>query len=171
MWRQQCRGSETASRTFNGGSSELGDVGPFPLFLVHIQNLAEFADSWTFSRSWGLWALLARRWGFNYGTAKALEEILGRRIRFWTAFDWQTGASVAAEMPPSPALRYSPSRKMESHKRGRSFESGLMFREKDEDLALFNDMNSRERDNFLIPCRNEDFDDSICNLLDFHLDF
>ncbi|KAF3793704.1 hypothetical protein EJ110_NYTH03515 [Nymphaea thermarum] len=74
-------------------------------------------------------------------------------------------------MPPSPALRYSPSRKMESHKRGRSFESGLMFREKDDDLALFNDMNSRERDNFLIPCRNEDFDDSISMKLKYFSDF
>ncbi|CAN6449201.1 unnamed protein product [Victoria cruziana] len=74
-------------------------------------------------------------------------------------------------MPPSPALRYSPSRKTESHKRGRSFESGLMFREKDDDLALFNDMNSRERDNFLIPCSNEDFDDSISMKLKYFSDF
>ncbi|KAI4343366.1 hypothetical protein L6164_010724 [Bauhinia variegata] len=55
-------------------------------------------------------------------------------------------------MPPSPALRCSPGREPrgDSHKRGRSLESGLLFREKDDHLALFNEMQSRERENFLL---------------------
>jgi len=56
-------------------------------------------------------------------------------------------------MPPSPALRCSPSpgREMKgtNHRRGRSFEGGLLFREKDDDLALFNEMQTRESENFL----------------------
>ncbi|MQL71147.1 hypothetical protein Taro_003462 [Colocasia esculenta] len=64
-------------------------------------------------------------------------------------------------MPPSP-LRFSGGRepRMETHKRGRSFESGLPVKIKDDDLALFNDMQMRERDNFLL-CSNDDFDDSL----------
>lgn len=55
-------------------------------------------------------------------------------------------------MPPSPALRFSPGRepKTISHKRGRSLEGGLLYREKDDDLALFNEMQSRESENFLL---------------------
>ncbi|XP_028794077.1 cell wall protein RBR3, partial [Neltuma alba] len=55
-------------------------------------------------------------------------------------------------MPPSPALRFSPGRepKTVSHKRGRSLEGGLLYREKDDDLALFNEMQSRESENFLL---------------------
>ncbi|KAF7813629.1 flocculation protein FLO11 [Senna tora] len=55
-------------------------------------------------------------------------------------------------MPPSPALRCSPGRELraDSHERGRSLESGLPFREKDDDLALFNEMQSRETENFLL---------------------
>ncbi|KAJ6801829.1 uncharacterized protein M6B38_196325 [Iris pallida] len=69
-------------------------------------------------------------------------------------------------MPPSPALRCSPGReqRMESaHKRGRSFESGVSLRAKDDDLALFNDMQNMERDNFLLH-DSDDFDDSLSNL-------
>lgn len=44
-----------------------------------------------------------------------------------------------------------------------------MFREEDHDLALFNDMDARERDDFLLTCADEDMDDSICNLCDAHL--
>ncbi|KAI9080876.1 hypothetical protein K1719_037185 [Acacia pycnantha] len=55
-------------------------------------------------------------------------------------------------MPPSPALRFSPGREPKTviHKRGRSLEGGLLFKEKDDDLALFNDMQSRESENFLL---------------------
>lgn len=69
-------------------------------------------------------------------------------------------------MPPSPALRYSPGREMrgESHKRGHSLESGLIVREKDDDLALFNEMQSKERENFLLQSL-DDFEDSFCNFL------
>ncbi|KAG9149575.1 hypothetical protein Leryth_021514 [Lithospermum erythrorhizon] len=62
-------------------------------------------------------------------------------------------------MPPSPA-RFSPGRelKADNHKRGRSLESGMHFREKEDDLALFNEVQSKETDNFLLQS-NDDFDD------------
>lgn len=64
-------------------------------------------------------------------------------------------------MPPSPAMRISPGRELsrtDSHKRGRSLESGILYRDKDEDLALFNEAQSKERENFLLQS-NDDFDD------------
>ena len=69
-------------------------------------------------------------------------------------------------MPASPALRYSPGRepRADGHKRGRSLEGGLLFREKDDDLALFNEMQSRERENFLLQSL-DDLEDSFCNFL------
>ena len=69
-------------------------------------------------------------------------------------------------MPSSPALRYSPGRELrgENHKRGRSMESGLIVRDKDDDLALFNEMQSKERENFLLQS-SDDFEDSFCNFL------
>lgn len=69
------------------------------------------------------------------------------------------------KMPPSPALRVSPARevRMENHhKRGRSLEGGLLFKDKDDDLALFKDMQNRERDSFLLQPA-DDLDDSLCN--------
>lgn len=73
-------------------------------------------------------------------------------------------------MPPSPSLRCSPGRELrsENHKRGRSLEGGILFREKDDDLALFNEVQSKERDNFLLQS-NEDFEDSFCNNLNILL--
>jgi len=67
-------------------------------------------------------------------------------------------------MPPSPALRSSPGSEPRgsNHKRGHSFESGARIREKDDDLALFNEMQTRERDDFLLQSA-EDFEDSFCN--------
>lgn len=50
-----------------------------------------------------------------------------------------------------------------AHKRGRSFESGLTIRAKDDDLALFNDVQNKEKDNFLLRT-GDDFDDSLCNV-------
>ncbi|KAH6823183.1 hypothetical protein C2S53_014693 [Perilla frutescens var. hirtella] len=63
-------------------------------------------------------------------------------------------------MPPSPAIRISPGRevKAENHKRGRSLESGILFREKDDDLALFNEVQNKERESFLLQT-SDDFDD------------
>lgn len=63
-------------------------------------------------------------------------------------------------MPPSPAIRISPGRelKSENHKRGRSLESGILFREKDDDLALFNEVQNKERESFLLQT-DDDFDD------------
>lgn len=71
-------------------------------------------------------------------------------------------------MPPSPAMRFSPGRelKSENHKRGRSLEGGILFKEKDDDLALFNEVQSRERENFLLQS-NDDFEELFCNYLNF----
>ncbi|KAG1330833.1 hypothetical protein COCNU_02G008010 [Cocos nucifera] len=52
-----------------------------------------------------------------------------------------------------------------AHKRARSFESGLPLKNKDDDLALFKDMQNRERDNFLLHT-SYDFEDSISKLRD-----
>lgn len=63
-------------------------------------------------------------------------------------------------MPPSPSFRRSPVRdpRGDSHKRGRSFETGLSFKERDDDLALFNELQSRENDTFLLQS-TDDFED------------
>lgn len=63
-------------------------------------------------------------------------------------------------MPPSPSLRFSPGRELrgDNHKRGRSLEGRTLFKEKDDDLALFNEMETRERENFLLES-NDDFED------------
>ncbi|KAL6569197.1 hypothetical protein OROHE_003478 [Orobanche hederae] len=62
-------------------------------------------------------------------------------------------------MPPSPARRISLRRELraENHKRGRSLESGILFQEKDDCLALFNEVQNKERENFLLHS-NDDFD-------------
>ncbi|KAJ7950716.1 Proline-rich family protein [Quillaja saponaria] len=64
-------------------------------------------------------------------------------------------------MPPSPALRCSPGRELrsDSHRRGRSLESGLLFKDKDEDLTLFSEMQSKERESFLLQS-TDDFEDT-----------
>ncbi|KAL2484471.1 putative microtubule-associated protein futsch [Abeliophyllum distichum] len=76
----------------------------------------------------------------------------------------KTGGS---EMPPSPAMRISPRRELraENHKRGRSLESGILYREKDDDLALFNEVQNKERENFLL--QSNDFDDISTKLRGF----
>ncbi|XP_073013504.1 uncharacterized protein [Typha latifolia] len=69
-------------------------------------------------------------------------------------------------MPPSPSLRYSPARERveESiHKRGRSFESVLHRKAKDDDLSLFTDIKNHERDSFLLQT-SDDIDESISQL-------
>ncbi|WOL02438.1 hypothetical protein Cni_G11157 [Canna indica] len=68
-------------------------------------------------------------------------------------------------MPPSPSSRRSPVelRVESSHKRVHSFESRFPLKSKDDDLVLFNEMQSRERDNFLLHS-SDDFDESISKL-------
>ncbi|KAF5741145.1 hypothetical protein HS088_TW10G00140 [Tripterygium wilfordii] len=75
-------------------------------------------------------------------------------------------------MPPSPALRVSPGREMRAdiHKRGRSLEGGLFFRQKDDDLALFNEMQSREKEDFLLQS-TDDFEDTFSTKLKHFSDF
>lgn len=68
-------------------------------------------------------------------------------------------------MVPSPSLRCSPGWECmaeNGHKRGRSFESGLAFRNKDDDLVLFKELQNQEKDNFLLHTA-DDFEESICN--------
>ncbi|KAK7399981.1 hypothetical protein VNO78_11179 [Psophocarpus tetragonolobus] len=69
-------------------------------------------------------------------------------------------------MPPSPAFRCSPGGepRSDSHKRGRSLESGLLLREKDDDLALFSEMQSREQESFLLQ-PSDDLEDSFSSKL------
>lgn len=68
-------------------------------------------------------------------------------------------------MPPSPSPRRSPAREPRvenSHKRGHSFEGRIPLKVKDDDLALFSEMQNHERDKFLLHAY-DDFDESICN--------
>ncbi|KAE9607982.1 hypothetical protein Lal_00003514 [Lupinus albus] len=69
-------------------------------------------------------------------------------------------------MLSSPALRFSPGRepRADGHKRGRSLESGLLFREKDDDLALFNEMQFKERQSFLLQS-SDDLEDTFSTKL------
>ncbi|XP_039008943.1 uncharacterized protein LOC120137206 isoform X1 [Hibiscus syriacus] len=75
-------------------------------------------------------------------------------------------------MPPSPALRNSPGRELRggTHKRWCSLEGGLNVHEKDDDLALFNEMQSKERDNFLLQS-SFDMEDSFSTKLKYFSDF
>lgn len=69
-------------------------------------------------------------------------------------------------LPPPPVMRASPGRdlKVENHKRGCSLESGVLYRHKEDDLALFNEVRNKERDEFLLQS-NDDFDDFFCKFL------
>lgn len=80
-------------------------------------------------------------------------------------------------MPPSPSLRRSPVG--DSHKRGRSLESGLSFKgrnlesglsfkERDDDLALFSELQTKDSDNFLLQS-NDGFEDMLCNFYNSYL--
>lgn len=71
-------------------------------------------------------------------------------------------------MPASPAMRFSPGResRADNHKRGRSLENGVVFKERDDDLALFNEVQTREQDNFLLQS-NDDFEDTFGNFFSF----
>lgn len=74
-------------------------------------------------------------------------------------------------MPPSPSLRRSPGRelKADNHKRGHSLEGGILFKENEEDLALFNEVQNRERDNFLLHS-SDDFEDTFSTKLRYFSD-
>ncbi|KAJ9563889.1 hypothetical protein OSB04_009049 [Centaurea solstitialis] len=76
-------------------------------------------------------------------------------------------------MPPSPAMRCSPGRepRADNHKRGRSFESGMPSKQRDDDLALFNEVQSRERDNFLLQADDDDFEHIFPNRLRYFSDY
>ncbi|KAI3452618.1 hypothetical protein Pfo_009282 [Paulownia fortunei] len=75
-------------------------------------------------------------------------------------------------MPPSPAMRISPGRELraENHKRGRSLESGILYQEKEDDLALFNEVQNKERENFLLQS-NDNFDDIFSTKLRYFSDY
>ncbi|KAL3511412.1 hypothetical protein ACH5RR_030813 [Cinchona calisaya] len=76
-------------------------------------------------------------------------------------------------MAPSPAMRCSPGNgRAEKHKRWRSLEGGILFTEReedDDDLALFNEVQSRERDNFLLQS-NDEFEDLFSNKVRYFSD-
>ncbi|CAI9278215.1 unnamed protein product [Lactuca saligna] len=75
-------------------------------------------------------------------------------------------------MPPSPAMRCSPGRepRADNHKRGRSLESGVPLKQRDDDLALFNEVQNKERDNFLLQ-GDDDFEDIFANKLRHFSDY
>ncbi|KAL8249951.1 hypothetical protein R6Q59_006819 [Mikania micrantha] len=81
--------------------------------------------------------------------------------------------SGGSKMPPSPAMRCSPGRepRADNHKRGRSFESRVPLKQRDDDLALFNEVqSSREKDNFLLQA-NDDFEDIFTSKLRYFSDY
>ncbi|KAG6477186.1 hypothetical protein ZIOFF_066438 [Zingiber officinale] len=70
------------------------------------------------------------------------------------------------KMPSSPLTRRSPATELKvesAHKRGHSFESKYSPKPKDDDLLLFNEVQNRERENFLLHSF-DDFDESISKL-------
>ncbi|KAF8060425.1 hypothetical protein N665_1216s0012 [Sinapis alba] len=75
-------------------------------------------------------------------------------------------------MPPSPALRCSPGRELpgKKHRRGHSIEYGILFRDKEEDLALFNELQDKERDDFLLHS-SDDLEDAFSTKLKHFSEF
>ncbi|XP_071715410.1 uncharacterized protein [Rutidosis leptorrhynchoides] len=71
-------------------------------------------------------------------------------------------------MPVSPGMRYSPGRerRVDNHKRGRSLENGIVYKQRDDDddLALFNEVQIKESDTFLLQS-NDDFEDTFATKL------
>ncbi|CAA6667819.1 unnamed protein product [Spirodela intermedia] len=68
-------------------------------------------------------------------------------------------------MTLSSSMRSSSKRdfRLQNHKRGHSFDSGLTIKLKEDDLVLFSDMQMRESENFLLNS-SDDFDDSLAKL-------
>lgn len=62
---------------------------------------------------------------------------------------------------PSPEMKCSTRRELkdDNYKREHSLKGGILIREKDEDLALFNDLQSIEADNYLLQS-DDDFEDA-----------
>ncbi|KAI3750238.1 hypothetical protein L2E82_20871 [Cichorium intybus] len=105
----------------------------------------------------------------SFGMTKGFKHGDGERKKGtpWT----EEEHSLVDKMPASPAMRFSPGREQRTdnhnHKRGRSLDNGIVFKERDDDLALFNEVQNRERDNFLLQS-NDDFEDTfVTNLHDF----
>ncbi|KAJ0620191.1 hypothetical protein HanLR1_Chr02g0073911 [Helianthus annuus] len=75
-------------------------------------------------------------------------------------------------MPPSPAMRCSPGREPrgDNHKKGRSLESVIPLEQIDDDLALFNKVQSRERENFLLEA-SDDFEGIFARKLRYFSDY
>lgn len=76
-------------------------------------------------------------------------------------------------MPPSPALRCSPGKELpgKKHRRGHSIEYGTLFRDKDEeDLALFSELQEKERDDFLLQS-SDDLEDAFSTKLKHFSEF
>ncbi|KAJ0233760.1 RUN/FYVE domain protein [Hirschfeldia incana] len=76
-------------------------------------------------------------------------------------------------MPPSPALRCSPGKELpgKKHRRGHSIEYGTLFRDKDdEDLALFSELQEKERDDFLLQ-PSDDLEDAFSTKLKHFSEF
>ncbi|KAF8084077.1 hypothetical protein N665_0734s0004 [Sinapis alba] len=78
-------------------------------------------------------------------------------------------------MPPSPALRCSPGKELplpgKKHRRGHSIEYGMLFRDKDEeDLALFSELQEKERDDFLLHS-SDDLEDAFSTKLKHFSEF
>ncbi|KAI4336614.1 hypothetical protein L6164_015118 [Bauhinia variegata] len=119
--------------------------------------------------NWSSLSWERRNWDLRLAKVLGFQNVYTTSISNWC---WVLTTRVLrrcvlnVEMPPSPALRCSPGRELrgDSHKRGRSLESGLLFREKDDDLALFSEMQSRERENFLLHSP-DDFEDSLSTKL------
>ncbi|KAL0372300.1 UNVERIFIED_CONTAM: Pentatricopeptide repeat-containing protein [Sesamum calycinum] len=80
--------------------------------------------------------------------------------RGWSDFGVSLMCHGFSEMPTSPAMRISPGRELraENHKRGRSLESRILYQENEDDLALFNEVQNKERENFLLQS-TDNFDD------------
>ncbi|KAI3945133.1 hypothetical protein MKW92_039540 [Papaver armeniacum] len=65
-------------------------------------------------------------------------------------------------MPPSPSWRCTPNGM--NHKRGNNLDGGQFTKEEDDDLALFNHMETKEEDDFLLE-PNDDLDESFSTKL------
>ncbi|CAA0833147.1 Unknown protein [Striga hermonthica] len=74
-------------------------------------------------------------------------------------------------MPPSPTTRISPRRDLraENHKRRHSIESGISHQDKEDDLALFNEAQDKEKESFLLDS-NDNFDDIFSTKLRYFSD-
>lgn len=86
-------------------------------------------------------------------------------------YPWKKGSTLKrpGKMPLSPSPRRSRSPAWETyHKRNNSFGNVLPVKSKDDELALFSDMQKVETENFLLE-PSEDFDDSIGSACKFHL--